>query len=57
MTLNLDGLIFSIYSVRGQWKVAHGLRSNRRISRGIVRNMDGVKSAMAYAREYAASHK
>lgn len=57
MTLNLDGLTFSIYAVRGQWKVAHGIRSNGRISRGFVRDVASEAEGERYAREYAATHK
>jgi hypothetical protein len=53
MTLTINGMVFSVYSVCGQWKVVHPTRANGRIGQSVVRNVDGIEAGVIYAHEYA----
>lgn len=51
--LTIDGIVFSVYSVRGQWKVVHPVRANGRLFSSVVVDVDGPESGVIYAHEYA----
>lgn len=57
MTVKIDGMVFSVYSVRGQWKVVHPTRVNGRIGQSVVRNVEGPEAGVIYAHEYAGANR
>ena len=54
MTKELNGLVFTVYTVRGQTKIVHPLRVGRRIGKSVVRDFATEAKAWEYAAEYAA---
>ena len=56
MTTELNGLVFTTYKVRCQWKVSHCVRNRGRISRAIVVNVDSPEAGEKYAIQYADTH-
>ena len=57
MTLTIDGLVFSVYPVKGQWKVVHPTRASGRIGQSVVRNVDGPEAGVIYSHEYAGANR
>ena len=55
--LKIDGIVFSVYSVRGQWKVVRPVRANRRLLKSIVVDVDGPEAGVIYAHEYAGANR
>jgi hypothetical protein len=51
--MEINGIVFSIYSVRGQWKVAHCTKSGGRIGRSKVVNVASEAAGLTYATSYA----
>ena len=54
MTKELNGLVFTVYTVRGQVKIVHPSRIGRRIGKSVVRDFATEAKAWEYAAEYAA---
>ena len=55
--LKIDGMVFSVYSVRGQWKVVHPVRANGRLFPSVVVDVDGPEAGVIYAHEYAGANR
>lgn len=53
MSREINGLVFTVYSVRGQLKIVHCVRSDGRIGRGLVKNVANEAEAWEYAEAYA----
>lgn len=54
MSREINGLVFTVYAVKGQVKIVHCARVNGRIGRGMVKNMASESEAWEYAEAYAA---
>lgn len=54
MTREINGLIFTVYAVRGQTKIVHCSRVAGRLGRGLVKNVASEQEAWEYAERYAA---
>jgi hypothetical protein len=52
MEMEINGIVFSVYQVRGQWKVVHGVRAFGRVGRSIVVNVASEADGIAYAENY-----
>lgn len=50
--MEINGIVFSVYQVRGQWKVVHGQRIGNRIGRSIVVDVASEADGIAYAQNY-----
>lgn len=54
MTKELNGLVFTVYTVRGQTKIVHPSRVGQRIGKSVVRDFATEAKTWEYAAEYAA---
>lgn len=54
MSREINGIVFTVYSVRGQTKIVHCVRANGRLGRGLVKNVASEQEAWEYAERYAA---